>query len=82
MSKAEIVLFTIFVSAIIFFSFRGVMRTEAKTPNKLNMTTEEVDYVINNLKKRSAADCVLTRADYGFVCKEMGSDKVFKVRMK
>jgi hypothetical protein len=74
-------LYTVFIIIVCAFALFGVMRTES-SGSRLHMTPDEVSYVMKNLEKRSAADCVLTRTDYGFVCKEMGSDKVFKVRMK
>ena len=74
-------LLVLFVLAVMAFALFGVMRTEA-TGNRLQMTPDEVSYVMKNLEKRSAADCVLTRTDYGFVCKEMATGKVFKVKGK
>jgi hypothetical protein len=44
------------------------------------MTEQEVSHVMRNLERRSAADCVLTRTDEGFQCKEMATGKVFKVK--
>ena len=81
MSWTEIILYTVFIIAVICFSLLGVMRTEV-SGNRLQMTDEEVRHVMTNLEKRSAADCVLTRTDYGFVCKEMGSGKIYKVKVK
>lgn len=45
------------------------------------MTEQEVSHVMKSLSKRSAADCVLTRNETGFQCKEMATGKVFKVKM-
>jgi hypothetical protein len=81
MTWTEIILYTVFILVVCAFALFGVMRTEA-TGNRLHMTPDEVSYVMRNLEKRSAADCVLTRTDYGFVCKEMGSNKVFRVKVK
>jgi hypothetical protein len=81
MTWTEIILYTVFIIIVCSFAIFGVMRTEA-TGNRLHMTPDEVSYVMKNLEKRSAADCVLTRTETGFVCKEMGSNKIFKVRMK
>ena len=81
MSWTEIILYTVFIIAVICFSLLGVMRTEV-SGNRLQMTDEEVRHVMTNLEKRSAEDCVLTRTDYGFVCKEMGSGKIYKVKVR
>ena len=81
MTWTEIILYTVFIIIVCAFALFGVMRTEA-TGNRLHMTPDEVSYVMKNLEKRSAADCVLTRTDYGFVCKEMATGKVFKVKGK
>jgi hypothetical protein len=72
-------LLVLFVLAVMAFALLGVMRTEA-TGDRLHMTKQEVTSVMTDLKKRSAADCVLTRTDYGFVCKEMATGRVFKVK--
>lgn len=83
MSWTEIILYTVFIVAVLIISMVGVMRGETQVPNKLHMTEQEVSHVMTDLKKRSAADCILTRTDDGnFVCKEMGSNKIFKVRVK
>jgi hypothetical protein len=81
MTWTEIILYFIFIVAICAFALLGVMRTET-SGNRLQMTPDEVNTVMSNLKKRSAADCVLTRTDYGFVCKEMATGKSYKVRVK
>jgi lipopolysaccharide export system protein LptC len=74
-------LLVLFVLAVMAFALLGVMRTES-SGSRLHMTPDEVSYVMKNLEKRSAADCVLTRTDYGFVCKEMATGRVFKVKVK
>lgn len=81
MTWTEIILYTVFIIIVCAFAIFGVMRTEA-TGNRLHMTPDEVSYVMKNLEKRSAADCVLTRTDYGFVCKEMATGKLYKVKVK
>ena len=81
MSRLELIIYIVFVVAICAFAIFGVMRTES-SGSRLHMTPDEVSYVMKNLEKRSAADCVLTRTDYGFVCKEMATGKVFKVKGK
>lgn len=81
MTWTEIILYTVFILIVAAFALFGVMRTEA-TGNRLQMTPDEVSYVMKNLERRSAADCVLTRTDYGFVCKEMATNKIYKVRVK
>ena len=80
MSRTEVILYTVFVLVVIAISLLGVMRTES-SGNRLNMTEQEISHVMKNLERRSAADCVLTRTDYGFVCKEMATGKIFKVKM-
>ena len=81
MSWTEIILYTVFIIAVICFSLLGVMRTEV-SGNRLQMTDEEVSHVMKNLERRSAADCVLTRTETGFQCQEMATGKVFKVKGK
>jgi hypothetical protein len=82
MTWTEIILYTVFIIIVCAFALFGVMRTET-SGNRLHMTPDEVSYVMKNLEKRSAADCILTRIDDGnFVCKEMGSNKIYKVRVK
>jgi hypothetical protein len=81
MSRLELIIYIVFVVTICAFALLGVMRTEA-TGNRLQMTPDEVSYVMKNLEKRSAADCILTRSDDGFVCREMATGKVFKVKGK
>ena len=81
MTWTEIILYTVFILVVAAFAIFGVMRTES-SGSRLHMTPDEVSYVMKNLEKRSAADCVLTRTDYGFVCKEMATGKVFKVRVR
>jgi hypothetical protein len=81
MTWTEIILYTVFILVVAAFAIFGVMRTES-SGSRLHMTPDEVSYVMKNLEKRSAADCVLTRTDYGFVCKEMATGKVFKVKGK
>lgn len=80
MSWKEVLLCTVFVVVVIIISLLGVMRTES-SGNRLNMTEQEISHVMKNLERRSAADCVLERTEYGFKCSEMGSNKVFKVKM-
>ena len=80
MSWKEVLLYTVFVVVVIIISLLGVMRTES-SGNRLNMTEQEISHVMRNLEKRSAADCVLTRVEGGFICKELGSNKVFRVKM-
>jgi hypothetical protein len=81
MTWTEIILYTVFILVVAAFAIFGVMRTES-SGSRLHMTPDEVSYVMRNLEKRSAADCVLTRTDYGFVCKEMATGKVFRVKVK
>jgi hypothetical protein len=81
MSWTEIILYTVFILVVAAFAIFGVMRTET-SGNRLQMSKAEVTHVMRNLEKRSAADCVLTRTDYGFVCKEMATGKSYKVRVK
>jgi len=81
MSWTEVILYTVFIVAVLIISMVGVMRGETQVPNKLHMTEQEVSHVMKSLSKRSAADCILERTDYGFKCSEMGSNKVFKVKM-
>jgi hypothetical protein len=81
MTWTEIILYTVFILVVCAFALFGVMRTES-SGSRLHMTPDEVSYVMKNLEKRSAADCVLTRTDYGFVCKEMATGRVFKVKVK
>ena len=81
MTWTEIILCTVFIIIVCAFAIFGVMRTES-SGSRLHMTPDEVSHVMTDLKKRSAADCVLTRTDYGFVCKEMATGKVFKVKGK
>jgi len=80
MSLTEIILYTVFICAVLIISMVGVMRGES-SGNRLNMTDQEVSHVMKNLERRSAADCVLTRVEGGFICKELGSNKVFRVKM-
>lgn len=81
MTWTEIILYTVFIACVLFFAMLGVIRGESQTPNKLHMTDTEVTHVMKSLSKRSAADCVLTRVEGGFICKELGSNKVFRVKM-
>ena len=81
MTWTEIILYTVFIIIVCAFAIFGVMRTEG-SGSRLHMTPDEVSYVMRNLEKRSAADCVLTRTDYGFVCKEMATGKLYKVKVK
>jgi len=80
MSWTEVLLYTVFVVVVIIISLLGVMRTES-SGNRLDMTEQEINHVMRNLEKRSASDCVLTRIEGGFVCKEMATGKIFKVKM-
>jgi hypothetical protein len=80
MSWTEVILYTVFVLVVIAISLLGVMRTES-SGNRLDMTDQEISHVMKNLERRSAADCVLTRVEGGFICKELGSNKVFRVKM-
>ena len=82
MTWKEVLLYTVFICAVLIISMVGVMRGETQVPNKLHMTEQEVSHVMTDLKKRSAADCILTRTETGFQCKEMGTGKVFKVKGK
>lgn len=81
MSWTEVILYTVFIVAVLIISMVGVMRGETQVPNKLHMTEQEISHVMKNLERRSAADCVLTRVEGGFICKELGSNKVFRVKM-
>ncbi len=81
MTWTEIILYTVFIVAVLIISMVGVMRGETQVPNKLHMTEQEISHVMKNLERRSAADCVLTRVEGGFICKELGSNKVFRVKM-
>ena len=81
MSWTEVILYTVFICAVLIISMVGVMRGETQVPNKLHMTEQEISHVMKNLERRSAADCVLTRVEGGIICKELGSNKVFKVKM-
>ena len=81
MSWKEVLLYTVFICAVLIISMVGVMRGETQVPNKLHMTEQEVSHVMTDLKKRSAADCVLTRTETGFQCQELATGKVFRVKM-
>jgi len=81
MTWKEVLLYTVFILVVIVISLLGVMRTES-SGNRLDMTDQEISHVMTDLKKRSAADCILTRTETGFQCKEMGTGKVFKVKGK
>lgn len=80
MSWTEVILYTVFVLVVIAISLFGVMRTES-SGNRLDMTEQEISHVMKNLERRSAADCVLTRTETGFQCKEMATGKIYKVKM-
>ena len=80
MSWTEVILYTVFICAVLIISMVGVMRGETQVPNKLHMTEQEVSHVMKSLSKRSAADCVLTRNEIGFQCKEMATGKVYRVK--
>lgn len=82
MTWTEIILYTVFIVAVLIISMVGVMRGETQVPNKLHMTEQEISHVMKNLERRSAADCVLTRTETGFQCQEMATGKVFKVKGK
>ena len=82
MSWTEVILYTVFIVAVLIISMVGVMRGETQVPNKLHMTEQEVSHVMKSLSKRSAADCVLTRTETGFQCKEMATGKVYMVNGK
>ena len=79
MTWKEVLLYTVFILVVIVISLLGVMRTES-SGNRLDMTDQEVSHVMTDLKKRSAADCILTRTETGFQCKEMGTGKVYRVK--
>ena len=81
MSWKEVLLYTVFVVVVIIISLLGVMRTES-SGNRLDMTEQEINHVMKNLERRSAADCVLTRTETGFQCKEMATGKVYRVKVK
>jgi len=81
MSWKEVLLYTVFILVVIAISLFGVMRTES-SGNRLNMTEQEISHVMKNLERRSAADCVLTRTETGFQCKEMATGKVYMVNGK
>ena len=81
MSWKEIILYTVFVLVVIAISLFGVMRTES-SGNRLDMTDQEISHVMRNLEKRSAADCILTRTETGFQCKEMATGKVYRVKVQ
>jgi hypothetical protein len=81
MTWTEIILYTVFILVVCAFAIFGVMRTES-SGSRLHMTTDEVSYVMKNLEKRSAADCVLTRTETGFQCREMATGKLYKVKVK
>jgi hypothetical protein len=80
MTWKEVLLYTVFICAVLIISMVGVMRGETQVPNKLHMTEQEVSHVMTDLKKRSAADCILTRTETGFQCKEMATGKVYRVK--
>ena len=81
MSWKEVLLYTVFILVVIAISLPGVMRTES-SGNRLNMTEQEISHVMKSLSKRSASDCVLTRTETGFQCKEMATGKVYRVNGK
>jgi hypothetical protein len=81
MTWTEIILYTVFIIIVCAFALFGVMRTES-SGSRLHMTPDEVSYVMRNLEKRSAADCVLTRTETGFQCREMATGKLYKVKVK
>lgn len=82
MSLTEVILYTVFICAVLIISMLGVIRGETQVPNRLHMTPSEVTHVMRNLEKRSAADCILTRTETGFQCKEMATGKVYRVNGK
>ena len=81
MTWTEIILYTVFILVVAAFAIFGVMRTES-SGSRLHMTPDEVSHVMKNLEKRSAADCVLTRTETGFQCREMATGKLYKVKVK
>lgn len=79
----EIIIYSIFILIVILIAFRGVTaQTNKAIPNKLNMTPAEIEYVMAELDRRAAADCVITQTSYGYVCKELKSGKIFKLKVK
>ena len=52
------------------------------TPERpMGISDADAQYIISELKRRSAGNCELTRTDYGYVCKEMATNKIYRIKM-
>ena len=50
-------------------------------PRPLGISDADAQYIISELQRRSAGNCELTRTDYGYVCKEMATNKIYRIKM-
>ena len=91
-AEKSITAFTVFV-ALFFFALFGVLvlsllftSTNAKpyrlSPNNQKVIEKSLNSSNVHGQKKSVGDCVLEPTDYGWSCREIGSEKVFKVRNK
>ena len=88
-AEKSITAFTVFVS-LFFFALFGILvlsllftSTNAK-PYRLSSNNQKViEKSLNSSnvhgQKKSVGDCVLEPTNYGWSCREIGSEKVFKI---
>ena len=71
--KLCIILIMVVILALIYFHIT--------TPRELpaRYTQAELDRIIAELDRRDADDCVLTRTDAGYQCKEIHTGRVFRI---
>lgn len=52
------------------------------TPERpMGISQKDAEYIISELNRRSAGNCELTRTDYGYVCREMATNKIYRIKM-
>jgi hypothetical protein len=82
----EIAIYAVFILVIGFITIPGCTQTEAQNKAQaaatMDMSAEDIEYVMAELDRRAAADCVITQTSYGYVCKELKSGKIFKLKVK
>jgi len=77
MTWKELVIYGAFIGIIILICFYFMARKDFSTGLKL--TADEQQYLTEQLLKRNAEDCQITKTETGWKCTEMRTGRIFRV---
>ena len=79
MDKKEKIITAIFLVAIFAATVMFLRAWNPSYPRPADVTQAEADFIVKELRRRAAGDCVLTQTETGYVCREFRTGKVFRI---